>query len=287
MKDCIAFTDKAMDLMLKDPSGKLLEDVMGGLRLKRAQLAAAASIKSQMAAVMRSVGARGYEKKKLEDICAVNFGERITQKEHMGTIYPVYGSGNDTFRTDKYNRNGKTCKLGRFAISEGNMAMLVEGTYWLMDSGFTVTSKKADIILDEFLWYQLLCDKKRLSETSTGSCQKNIEMKQFYMLEYSCPPLPIQKEVLIVLNEMEAELKVMEQMAAKAEQRAKYILDGYLTSQPIAEPVEELLEPVAAPENTLVATSVSEPDTTSPVRVKKILKLKKGSVPPSTEFKNS
>jgi restriction endonuclease S subunit len=44
------------------------------------------------------------------------------------------------------------------------------------------------------------------------------------------PPLPIQQEVLAILNEMEAELKVMEQMAANAEQRAKYILDGYLTA---------------------------------------------------------
>ena len=61
MKDCLAFTDKAMDLMLKDASGKALENVIGGLRLKRSQLATAASIKAQMAAVMRSVGARGWQ----------------------------------------------------------------------------------------------------------------------------------------------------------------------------------------------------------------------------------
>jgi len=237
MKDCLALTDKAMDLMLKDPSGKLLEDVMDGLRLKRSHLAAAASINAQMAAVMRSVEARGYEKKKLGDICAVDFGERITQKEDMGSMYPVYGSGNDTFRTDKYNRNGKTCKLGRFAISERNMVMIVEGMYWLMDSGFTVKSKNSEIILDEFLWHHLLCDKKRLSETSTGSCQQNIEMKEFHMLEYSCPPLPVQRGILNILNEMEAELKVMEQMAAKAEKRVKFILNGYL-SQPTVASVE-------------------------------------------------
>jgi restriction endonuclease S subunit len=233
--------------------------------------AAAASIKAQMAAVMRSVGARGYEKKKLGDVCAVDFGERITQKDNKGTMYPVYGSGNDTFRTDKYNRNGKTCKLGRFAISESNMVMLVEGMYWLMDSGFTVKSKNSEVILDEFLWYQLLCDKKRLSETSTGSCQQNIEMKQFYMLEYPCPPLPIQQEILAILNEMEAELKVMEQMAAKAEQRAKYILDGYLT-QPAANSTPHV-EPVAVPQNTLVAPTPepSEP----PKPAKKVIKLKK------------
>jgi hypothetical protein len=46
--------------------------------------------------------------------------------------------------------------------------------------------------------------------------------------------------VLAILNEMEAELATLEQMAAKAEQRAKFILDGYLTTQAIeAEPLAE------------------------------------------------
>jgi restriction endonuclease S subunit len=41
------------------------------------------------------------------------------------------------------------------------------------------------------------------------------------------PSLPIQHEILAILNEMEAELVTLEQMVAKAEQRAKFILDGY------------------------------------------------------------
>jgi restriction endonuclease S subunit len=229
VKDCLAFTDKAMDLMLKDPTGKQLEDVLGGLREKRDCLNLCIRKKSQMAAVVRSIGARGFERKKLGDIAKVSFGERITQKDNTGTIYPVYGSGFDTFKTDKFNRDGKTCKLGRFAISETNMAMIVNGPYWLMDSGFTVESKDEGVMLKAFLWNLLLSDKHRLSQCSTGSCQKNIEMDRFYTLEYPTPPLPIQHEVLAVLNEMEAELATLEQMAAKAEQRAKFILDGYLT----------------------------------------------------------
>ena len=109
------------------------------------------------------------------------------------------------------------------------MTMIVNGQYWLMDSGFTVESKNEEVMLKEFLWHLLLTDKNRLSQCSTGSCQKNIEMDRFYTLEYPCPPLPIQHEVLAILNEMEAELQTLEQMAAKAEQRAKFILDGYLT----------------------------------------------------------
>jgi type I restriction enzyme S subunit len=142
----------------------------------------------------------GYPMMKLRDICKVSFGERITQKEHAGSLYPVYGSGGETFKTDNFNRVGKTCKVGRFALSEGSMVMLVNGPYWLMDSGFTVESKNTDIILTEFLWYSLLMDKKQLSSLSTGSCQKNIDMDAFYSVEYPCPSIAIQEEIVATLD---------------------------------------------------------------------------------------
>jgi len=103
------------------------------------------------------------------------------------------------------------------------------------------------------------------------------------MLEYPCPPLSIQQEVLTILNEMEAELKTMEQMAAKAEQRAKYVLDGYLSSQPVEATVQEVPEPDVAPQNTLVSVGESEPaeaPTPPPKPAKRIIKLKKGPAPP-------
>ena len=142
----------------------------------------------------------GFPMVKLSDVCKVSFGDRITQKEHTGAKYPVYGSGGDTFKTDNFNRNGKTCKVGRFALSEVNMVMIVNGPYWLMDSGFTIESKKPETIATEFLWYCLLMDKKRLATLSTGSCQKNVDMDAFYKVEYSCPPLPIQQEIVATLD---------------------------------------------------------------------------------------
>ena len=146
----------------------------------------------------------GFPMVKLSDVCKVSFGNRITQKEHTGTKYPVYGSGGETFKTDNFNRDGKTCKVGRFALSETNMVMIVEGPYWLMDSGFTVESKKPDTITTEFLWYCLLMDKKHLATLSTGSCQKNIDMDAFYKVEYPCPPLPVQQEIVATLDRIYA-----------------------------------------------------------------------------------
>ena len=97
------------------------------------------------------------------------------------------------------------------------------------------------------------------------------------------PPLAVQQEVLAMLNEMEAELKTMEQMAAKAEQRAKYILDGYLSSKPSSEPapvqeVPEHIEEAQVPVNEIVNISVSPVAPVDPPKPKKtVLKLKKQS----------
>lgn len=189
--------------VVRGANGDIQETMV--LSVPRANLDAACSFDMRRYQVAKVVAnPDGFPMVKLRDVCKVSFGDRITQKDNAGTIYPVYGSGGDTFRTDKYNRLGKTCKIGRFALSESNMVMIVHGPYWLMDSGFTVESKQADVILTEYLWYCLLMDKKHIATLSTGSCQKNIDMDAFHKVEYPCPPLPIQQEIVATLDRIYA-----------------------------------------------------------------------------------
>ena len=182
-----------------------------------------------MVAIVKSIEMRGFPMVKLSDVCKVSFGDRITQKNNTGTLYPVYGSGSDTFKTDNHNRIGKTCKVGRFAISESNMVMIVNGPYWLMDSGFTVESKQPTIISTEYLWYCLLMDKHILSTLSTGSCQKNIDMDEFYKVEYSCPPLDFQQSVLVRLDALQSQLDALNSLQRQSEDNARFILESYLS----------------------------------------------------------
>jgi len=192
--------------------------------------AAAASTKAQMAAVMRSVGARGFEKKKLGDVSEWKMGERIVKsKVESGTV-PVYGGGGITFYTNSSNRSGVNCKISREGMSEKNCVLMINGEYHQNSQGMTVVTKDTNTILNGYLWNWLLTNKKSVFECGQGSAQMAINMSALNNLSIVIPPLPIQQEVLTTLNEMEAELKVMEQMATKAEQRAKYILDGYLAS---------------------------------------------------------
>jgi restriction endonuclease S subunit/type I restriction-modification system DNA methylase subunit len=247
MKDCLAFTDKAMDLMLKDPSGKLVEDVMGGLRLKRSHLAAAASTKAQMAAVMRSVGARGFEKKKVEDITSLKGGFPFKSSDYVDSGLAVLKHNNlqngsvEVSKGQDYIK--QTTEMDNYLLRSGDLVVsmdfdcgkigkiLTDG--WVLNQRMTlVRTKDTNVISQEYLYWLLRYGGfyEALQNVHTGTTIKHISGKNIADVLLDIPPLPIQQEVLASLNEMEAELKVMEQMAAKAEQRAKYILDGYLTA---------------------------------------------------------
>ena len=94
---------------------------------------------------------------KLGNIIKIKYGERVT-KEKDGIIngkYPVYGGGDETFNVDKYNRDGKTCKISRFGMSEKNCVKLINGKYFLHDNGFTIESNNKNLLniyLWNFLW---------------------------------------------------------------------------------------------------------------------------------------
>src|SRR3972149_2104682 len=136
------------------------------------------------------------EIKKLGDICEIKNGNRITKNNCEKGDIPVFGGGNITFYTNKHNREGKTCKIGRFGISESNCVMLLNILYYLNDSGITVTSKNKLMLSDEYLWYYLLNQKEKIYSLSSGVAQKNLIMDQFMNLEIPVPSIEEQEKIV-------------------------------------------------------------------------------------------
>src|SRR3989304_8476311 len=136
------------------------------------------------------------EIKKLGDICEIKNGNRITKNNCEKGDIPVFGGGNITFYTNKHNREGKTCKIGRFGISESNCVMLLNILYYLNDSGITVTSKNKLMLSDEYLWYYLLNQKEKIYSLSSGVAQKNLIMDQFINLEIPIPSIEEQEKFI-------------------------------------------------------------------------------------------
>lgn len=231
LAETLKLTDKAMDLVLANPGGASLEPIVEAQRLMRKSAQMVADVKAQMVAVVNA-SCLSYTSvaRNLNEVCSVSFGERITQKNDKGTMFPVYGGGEANFHTDRFNREGKTCKVARFAVSEKSMVLMINEKYWLMDSGFTVTSKAKDIVHDEFLWWILWANQKKISECSTGSCQKNIAMDMFYKLEFGFPLIEVQTQTLQRLNALQVQLSSLEKLGKQAEDNARFILDSYLNT---------------------------------------------------------
>ena len=153
--------------------------------------------------------------KSIGNISDIQYGERIT-KENDGDKngeYPVYGGGEETFYTNKYNRDGTTCKISRFGMSEKNCVLLLNKKYYLNDSGFTIKSNN-NIISDIYLWNYLMLIKSSIFNTGTDLAQRNIMMDKFKNLKIPIPPLDYQnkmEETLSNLDKLDEELNTMMQ----------------------------------------------------------------------------
>lgn len=234
LADTLKLTSQAMDLVLADPTGATLTPVVEAQRLIRKSAQMVADVKAQMVAIMKASSSKG-QTFLLKDVCAVSFGERITQKEHKGTLYPVYGGGEANFHTNRFNREGPTCKVARFAVSEKTMVLMINDKYWLMDSGFTVTSRDKDSVTDEYLWWILWANQAKLVSCSTGSCQKNISMEAFYALSFGFPSLEAQTSVISKIKALQSQLTALESLQRQSEDNACFILESYLGAPALSE----------------------------------------------------
>lgn len=147
-------------------------------------------------------GKQKWEVVELRDIVKVSFGERITKKEHEGCLYPVYGGGGITFYTDNYNREDSIV-VSRFGMSE-ECVRIVNGRFWLLDSGFSVEPKDANQLSVSYLYYVLKCIEDKVYDCGRGVGQKNIDMESFYNIQIPLPPLPIQQEMVARLDKQQA-----------------------------------------------------------------------------------
>lgn len=255
--------NRFFNLNIPLPSIEIQQEIVDALDLVYMNAAtaktAAVSIKSQMSAVMRSVGARGYEIKNLGDVCSFVNGYAFKSEEFIHTGIPVVKITtikDNTITFEKACYVTENSKLNGFIVKNGDFVVALSGaTVGII--GMNLTGMKCylnqrvariDIVSSltttRYIYLTMVYGGfiEKIRELAGGSAQPNISTKKIEELEIPLPPLTVQTETLAILNEMEAELKTLEQMAAKAESRAKFILDGYLSSQPVAEPVADVAD---------------------------------------------
>ncbi len=134
---------------------------------------------------------------KLEEVCLIEFGERVVRKRDGGTLYPVYGGGGATFRIDRYNRESCTV-VSRFGMSE-KCVRFVTGRFFLNDSGLTVTATSPELT-QRFVDLFLFSKSAEIYALGSGTAQKNLDTSRFREIEIPLPPLAEQKRIVALLD---------------------------------------------------------------------------------------
>ena len=151
---------------------------------------------------LASKNSQHWKQATFSDICLLEFGDRITKGRNAGTKHPVYGGGDATFRTDKYNREDRYV-ISRFAMSE-KCVRFVSGKFWLIDSGgtYSIQKKYADKVLEEFVGVFLLSAQKRIYDLSRGMAQRNLDVGSFKLLTVPIPSIIEQRQIVAKVDEL-------------------------------------------------------------------------------------
>ncbi|MGB2863448.1 MAG: restriction endonuclease subunit S [Sedimentisphaerales bacterium] len=169
---------------------------------------------------------KDWQKKKLDEVCEVEYGTRVVQKRDGGTIYPVYGGGGATFSMDSFNREDRVV-VARFGMSE-QCTRFVAGKFFLNDSGLTLSPKNSDTLLPTFLDKWLFSGNDEIFAIGKGTAQKNLDVAAFRCLQVPQPPLPEQKRIVDILDKAFAAISTAKANAEKNLQNARELFESYL-----------------------------------------------------------
>ena len=163
-----------------------------------------------------------FPKHSLGKILKLEFGTRITMRDDEGTLFPVYGGGGESFRTDSFTRDTDVV-ISRFAMSP-ECVRVVTGKFYLLDSGFTfsISDSYTGRATKDYVAQVLLNSQDRIYACGRGHAQKNIDVDAFKALDIPLPPLEVQKEIVAEIEDYK-----------KVINGARAVLDHYRPHIPI------------------------------------------------------
>jgi len=170
---------------------------------------------------------QGWEKKRLDDACEVEYGTRVVQKRDGGKIYPVYGGGGATFFMDTFNRED-CLVVARFAMS-AQCTRFVQGKFFLNDSGLTVRPKNEKELLPDFLNLQILFLNDHIYSLSRGTAQRNLDVPAFRNIKIAFPKsLHEQQRIVSILDTAFTAIAKAKANAEQNLRNAKELFESYL-----------------------------------------------------------
>ncbi|CAM3400933.1 N-6 DNA methylase [Flavobacterium psychrophilum] len=165
-----------------------------------------------------------WEVKKLGEVSIIEYGTRIVKSSDSGTIFPVYGGGGETFKADTFNRKD-TFIISRFGMSPQCMR-LVNGEFFLNDSGLTINSSNESILNPNYLDNYLFLNQEVIYLCGRGVAQKNLDVEAFNAIQIPLPPLDIQQKIVAEIEVLEVKEKKAKEAVEELKERVTSIINN-------------------------------------------------------------
>ena len=237
LAETLKLTDKAMDLVLAGATaqgGASLEPIVEAQRLMRksAQMVAdvkaqmVVDVKAQMVAVMKSVNMRGFEMKKLDEVCRFVGGKGNQDRSSEYTIpyyesNGIFGFVKDALYTGEYVITARCMSIGAVHY--------VNGAFYPSDHTINMTSSDVTKLNNRFLYYWLLMNNDILKAMTSG-IKPGIRKSDVVEIKMPIPPIDFQLSVLKRMDDLESQQQALIALGKKSDDNARFILDSYLNT---------------------------------------------------------
>jgi type I restriction enzyme S subunit len=184
-----------------------------------------ADVKVQMVAIMKSVGSRGFETKKLSDVCEFVGGKGNYTND--GDAYPYYDSNGITGTRKDFLYDGEYIITARkMSIGAVHYA---SGKFWPSDNTIVMRVKPdSNILISRFLYYWLLMNNDILKAMTSG-IKPGIRKSDVVEIKMPIPPIEFQRSVLKRMQELDSQQQSIIALQKQTEDNARFILESYLT----------------------------------------------------------
>ncbi len=165
---------------------------------------------------------KGWEVKKLGEVCEIVSGKNQKKVENPKGVYPIMGSGGFMSFADDYLCPEGTVILGRKGTI--NRPFIVTEKVWMVDTAFGLVVNKS-ILESLFLFY--FCkefDFLRLNVAVTIPSLRKIDIKK---IDLPIPPLSLQNDFAERIEKIEAQKELVKQGIAETQLLIDYTMDKY------------------------------------------------------------
>lgn len=155
---------------------------------------------NQLYELVRKLSPTGVHFCSLEDVCRIETGKQINKGNLLSEgNYPVLNGGiSPSGYWHEYNTDSNTIAISQGGASAGYVNYITT-PFWAGAHCYVVFLK-TEKVLYKFLYYFIKNNQEKLMNSKQGAGIPGLNRKDIYSLNIPLPPLPIQQEIVRILD---------------------------------------------------------------------------------------